>query len=340
MSKGVEKINKRYNGFIQMPGTYPMDSIEYTSTGSIGLDFTIGKPGVKCGIPRGMVTVIWGKEGSGKSTLMASCLFNALLEDSRMVALVDTEFKIDFDYYKDMGIDFSRVVLVQPNSEKGVYGEQLVEGMSELVLSGEYSIVACDSLAGLEPKALVEDDVTESRPGIHARLVSRLFSKVLEKAKRANTAVLLTSQRRANFGSQSFAGPSYNIVGGNRMKFQNCLQMKTTMMKRIKEGDDVVGIESKVELDKNTGIPYNSATIYITNGLGLDWGREMFELGKPYGIAYNRGAWYYYTNKDTGEEVAIGQGMKNAVEFLRGNPEVSIDIMDRVIAALEEEHAN
>jgi len=335
MPDGVDKLNKRYDGFIQMPGTYPMDSIEYTSTGSIGLDFVIGKPNVRCGIPKGMVTVIWGKEGSGKSTLMASCLLNAMAEDDRMVALVDTEFKVDFDYYKDIGIDFSRVVLIQPNSEKKVYGEQLVEAMVELVRSGEYSIVACDSLAGLEPKALIEDDVAESRPGVHARLVSRLFSKVLEKAKRSNTAVLLTSQRRANFGAQSFAGASYNIVGGNRMKFQNCLQMKTTMMKRIKEGDDVVGIETKVELEKNIGIPYGGATIHITYGLGIDLAREMFDLGKPFNIAYNKSAWYYYIDKDTGEEVAVGQGVKNAAKFLSENPEISLDIKNRIISAME-----
>jgi len=344
MSKGVEKLNKRYSGFIQMPGTYPMDSIEYTSTGSIGLDFAIGKPRVKCGIPRGMVTLIWGKEGSGKSTLAASCVVNALRESDKDVALIDTEFKVDFDYYTAIGIDFSRVVLVQPHADKGVYGEQLVDGISELVRSGNYSMVSVDSLAGLEPKALVEDEAAESRPGIHARLVGRLFSKILEKAKRTNTAVVLTSQRRANFGGipGSFAGPSYNIPGGNRMKFQNCLQMKTTMIKRLVIGKEKepIGIRTKVDLEKNTGISYRTATFDITYGLGIDWAWDITDLGKPYNIAYNEGAWYRYVDADTGEVINIGQGRRKAAAFLRNNLEIADGLRDRIIKAMEGENGN
>ena len=341
MSKGIEKLNKRYSGFIQLPGSYPMESIKYLPTGSLALDYAIGKPWERSGIPLGMITVIWGKEGSGKTTLLKSILANAQKYDDRMVALGDTELKVDFDYDKTIGIDFSRLTLMQPDSSRDVYGEQIVEGMVELVKTGDYSVVACDSLASLIPKVLVESDVTEHLPGVHARLVSRLFSKIVEKAKHTNTAIVLTSQRRANFGGQSFAGSSYNIVGGNAMKFGDCLQMKMAMMKRVKDGDDVVGILSKVELEKNTGIAYRSANIYITYGRGLDSTRELFlDLGKPYGIAYNRSSWYYYTNVETGEEVAVAQGARKTGEYLRDNPELMEELQNRVMVALEGEYGD
>jgi len=112
------------------------------------------------------------------------------------------------------------------------------------------------------------------------------------------------------------------------------------MVKRIKDGDEAVGIEVKVDLEKNTGIAYRTAMISITDGLGLDWAREITILGAPYGIAYKKGTWYYYTDSDTGEEVSMGQGERRAVRFLRSNPEIAGRLQQRVIDALEGEHGN
>ena len=335
MSNGIDKLNKRYSGIIRMPGTYAPDDIEYIPTGSLALDFAIGNPVKRCGFPIGLITTIWGKEGSGKSTLGVSGMAQAQKMDERFTALINTELRQDFEYAQRIGVDLNRMALVQQDAGSDIFGEQISDAISEMAKSGDFSYILLDSVAALEPKNMTEAETAESAPGLHARLVRKMLSKVIEKLKAGRTALVITTQRIASFGSHSFAGPSYEIVGGNRLKFYSSLLLQTSMISRVKEGDDVIGIETRVEMQKNIGVPYARPSFCITDGLGIDWARELIDLGKPYNIAYNKGAWYYYTDSDTGEEVTIGQGARNAVEFLRSNPEIADKLRERIITALE-----
>lgn len=337
----VDDLNKRYTGIIRMPGEYVPDDIEYIPTGSLGLDFAIGNPRKRCGFPKKMITTIWGKEGSGKSTLGMSGMANAQKYDKRLTGLINTELRQDFEYAERMGVDLDRLALVQQDAASQIFGEQISDAISAMAKSGDFSYLLLDSVAALEPKNMTEAETAESQPGLHARLVRKMLSRVIEKLKAGNTALVITTQRISKFGgTPSFAGPSYEIVGGNRLKFYSSLLLKTAMIKQVKEGDDVVGIRTVVDMQKNIGMPFAKPVFCITDGLGIDWARELFDLGKPYGIAYNKGSWFYYTNPDTGEEVAVGQGEKKATGFLRSNLEVAEMLQARIIEALEGEHGD
>jgi len=337
-SDGIDDLNKHYVGIIKMPGTYEPDDIEYIPTGSLALDFAIGNPGKRCGFPKKMITTIWGKEGSGKSTLGMSGMVNAQKYDDRLTALVNTELRQDFDYAVRMGLDLDRLALVQQDASSDIFGEQISDAISEMAKSGLFSYILLDSVAALEPKNMTEAETAESAPGLHARLIRKMLSKVLEKLKAGDTALVMTTQRIAKFGSQSFAGPSYEIVGGNRMKFYSSLLLNTSMVSRIKEGDDVIGIKTRVNIQKNIGRPFVTPEFCITDGVGIDWAREIFDLGKPFGIAYNKKAWYYYTDPDTGEEIGVGQGQKKAVSFMRDNLEIATMLQNRIIVATGEKY--
>ena len=340
MSDGIDGLNKRYSGIIQMPGAYNTGNFEYISTGSIALDFAIGQPGVRCGFPKGLITVIWGKEGSGKSTLSMSGMAQAQKCDDRFTALVNTEFRQDFSYAERIGVDLSRMALIEPNSGNNVFGEQISDAIMEMAKSGDFSYILLDSIAALIPKVLVESETAESAPAVHARLVGKMLSRVTEKLKPSKTAFVITSQRRSNFnsGPASFGSPSYAIVGGNNLKFATSVMIQTAAVKQLKEKDEPVGIEVLATLQKNTGMSNKKTTLYIADGLGIDWTRELFDLGKPYNIAYSKGAWYYYIDSETGEEVTLGQGQRKATEFLRNNPELAAGLQDRIIKAIEGEY--
>jgi len=340
VSDGIDKLNRRYSGIVQMPGAYNTESFEYIPTGSLALDFAIGQPGVRCGFPKGLITVIWGKEGSGKSTLSMSGMAQAQKCDDRFTALINTEFRQDFEYAERIGVDLSRMALVEPNSGKEVFGEQISDAIAEMAKSGDFSYIVLDSIAALIPQVLVESETAESAPAVHARLVSKMLSRVTEKIKISNTAFVITSQRRSNFnsGPAGFGSPSYAIVGGNNLKFATSVMIQTAAIKQIKEKDEPIGIEVLATLQKNTGMSNRKVGFCITDGMGIDWAREISDLGKPYGIAYNNGAWYYYTDSETGEETVLGQGQRKSVEFLRSNPEIAAGLQDRIIKAIEEEH--
>jgi recombination protein RecA len=336
----IEDLNKRYVGIIKMPGAYVPDDIEYIPTGSLALDFAIGNPGRRCGFPKKMITTIWGKEGSGKSTLGMSGMASAQAHDERLTGLINTELRQDFEYAKRMGVDLDRLALVQQDAASDIFGEQISDAISAMAKSGDFSYLLLDSVAALEPKNMTEAETAESQPGLHARLVRKMLSRVIEKLKAGNTALVITTQRIAKFGARSFAGPAYEIVGGNRLKFYSSLLLKTAMIKQVKDGDNVVGIRTLVDMQKNIGMPFAKPDFCITDGLGIDWAFELFDLGKPYGIAYNKQAWYYYTDPDTGEVVTVGQGRRKAVDFIRGNPEIAAMLQARVVEALEGEYGD
>ena len=341
MSDGIEKLNKRYVGIIRMPGTYIPDNIEYIPTGSLALDFAIGLPGKRCGFPKKMITTIWGKEGSGKSTLGMSGLVNAQKYDDRLTGLINTELRQDFVYAEQMGANLNRLALVQQDASSEIFGEQISDAISEMAKSGDFSYLLLDSVAALEPKNMTEAETAENAPGLHARLVRKMLSRVLEKLKAGNTALVITTQRISKFSTTpSFAGPSYEIVGGNRLKFYSSLLLRTAMIKRLKEKEEPIGIKVQVEMQKNIGMPYARPSFSITDGLGIDWAREILDLGDPFGIAYKSGTWYRYTDSDTGEELSMGQGRARAARFLRSNPEIAGRLQQRVIDALEGEHGN
>ena len=325
--------------------TYPednnktIDDIEYISTGSIAVDFALGRKGVRCGIPRGLVSTIWGIEGGGKSTFVSSCIREA--QKIGEVAVFDTELRLDPFYLNNMGVDVDALTIGQPDYANGVFGEQIADSITALAKSGRYAMIVLDSVAAWVPKNIAEGEASENNPGLHARMVSKFLMSTISHLKRTRTALLFTSQRRAKFGSMSFAGPSYEISGGNSLKFYSSVFARIDRLKNITPSStskEVIGIRSRITMQKNCGPAYTWAEFEITDSLGVDTAIEVFELGKPFDIAYNKGAWYYYVDEN-GEEIRAGQGRTNAVQFLRGNPELLESLRNRIVVAMSEKYA-
>lgn len=324
--------------------TFPEDdnsfsNIEYISTGSIAVDFALGRKGVRCGLPRGLVSTIWGIEGGGKSTFVSSCIREA--QKIGEVAVFDTELRIDPFYMSSMGVDVDALTIGQPDYANGVFGEQLGDSIIELAKSGRYVMIVLDSVAAWVPKNIAEGEVSEHSPGLHARMVSKFLMSAVNHLKKTNTALVFTSQRRAKFGGMSFAGPSYEISGGNALKFYSSVFARIDRLKNITPSStakEVIGIRSRITMQKNCGPAYTWAEFEITDSLGLDKAIEVFELGKPFNIAYSKGAWYYYVDEN-GEEIRAGQGRTNAVQFLRDNPDLLESLRNRIAVAMSERYA-
>lgn len=329
MSDEIAKLNKKHDGFIELPGAEKHHDFEYISTGSIAVDMAIGPRDKACGIPRGLITTIWGKEGSGKTTFAASCLAEA--QAYGKIAFINTELKFDPRYFQRIGVDMNMLTLVSLNYYAGVFGEQIGQAIIEIAKTGEYSMICCDSVAALVPKRVAEGEVGEENPGLQARMMANILSRLISPIKQYGVAMLFTTQRTAKFGGRSFNEPSlFEIVGGNRLKFFSAVLGRIDYKGQKKSGDDVIGIESRVTFQKNVGDPFTWANFSITDGYGVDKARELFELGGK--VAYKKGSWYYYIDPDTGEEVNLGQGEVGAVEFMRSNPE----LMNRLRAIVRE----
>lgn len=290
--------------------------IEFISTGSIGLDVALGG-----GLPKGRIAEIYGPESSGKTTLTLQAIAQCQKQGGT-AAFVDAEHALDPVYAEKLGVNMDELLISQPDT-----GEQALEITDMLVRSGAVDLIVIDSVAALTPKAEIEGDMGDSHMGLHARLMSQALRKLTGNIKRANTLVIFINQIRMKIGVM-FGSPE-TTTGGNALKFYASVRLDIRRTGAIKNGEEVIGNETRVKVVKNkVAPPFKQAEFEILYGEGTSRLGEIIVLGAQCGIVDKAGAWYSYK----GEK--IGQGKENVRQFLKDNPAISDEIEAQVRATL------
>ena len=89
----------------------------------------------------------------------------------------------------------------------------------------------------------------------------------------------------------------------------------------VKDGDEVIGNETRVKVVKNkVAPPFKQAEFQILYGKGIYRMGEVVDYGVKQGIVEKSGAWYSYHGD------RIGQGKRNAADFLEQNPQMAQEI--------------
>ena len=294
-----------------------VEAIEVVSTGSLGLDIALGVGG----LPRGRVVEIYGPESSGKTTLTLQVVAQ-MQRLGGTCAFIDAEHALDAQYAQKLGVNLQEMLISQPDT-----GEQALEIVDALVRSGSVDLVVIDSVAALTPKAELEGEMGDSLPGLQARLMSQALRKLTGTVKKTNTMVIFINQIRMKIGVM-FGSPE-TTTGGNALKFYSSVRLDIRRTGSIKRGEEVIGSETKVKVVKNkVAPPFKTAEFDILYGEGISREGEIIDLGVEAKIVDKSGAWYAYK----GEK--IGQGKDNAREFLRENPDIALEIENRVREAL------
>ncbi|HUQ10990.1 MAG TPA: recombinase RecA [Steroidobacteraceae bacterium] len=287
--------------------------IEAVSTGSLGLDIALGIGG----LPRGRVVEIYGPESSGKTTLTLQVVAE-IQKLGGTAAFVDAEHALDPTYAEKLGVDVNDLLVSQPDT-----GEQALEITDMLVRSGAVDIVVVDSVAALTPKAEIEGEMGEMQMGLHARLMSQALRKLTGNIKRSNTIVIFINQIRMKIGVM-FGNPE-TTTGGNALKFYSSVRLDIRRIGAIKNGEEVVGNQTRVKVVKNkVAPPFREAEFEIMYGMGISREGEIIDMGSTQGIIEKSGAWYSYKGE------RIGQGKDNAREFLKQRPEMAKEIEDQI----------
>jgi recombination protein RecA len=286
--------------------TYEVDAV---STGSLGLDIALGVGG----LPRGRVIEIYGPESSGKTTLT----LQVIAEAQRLggtAAFVDAEHALDPGYAEKLGVNVTDLLVSQPDT-----GEQALEITDMLVRSGAVDVVVVDSVAALTPKAEIEGEMGDSHMGLQARLMSQALRKLTGNIKRSNTIVIFINQIRMKIGVM-FGNPE-TTTGGNALKFYASVRLDIRRIGAIKNGDEVVGNQTRVKVVKNkVAPPFREAEFEIMYGAGISRAGEIVDMGVAHNFIEKSGSWYAYNGE------RIGQGKENAKLFLQTHPEIAKDI--------------
>ena len=309
------QIEKQFGkGSIMRMGDGSVDhDVTAVSTGSLGLDLALGIGG----LPRGRVVEIYGPESSGKTTLALHAAAE-IQKTGGTAAVVDAEHALDPSYAEKLGVNISDLLVSQPDT-----GEQALEITDMLVRSGATDLIIIDSVAALTPKAEIEGEMGDSHMGLQARLMSQALRKLTANIKRSNTLVIFINQIRMKIGVM-FGNPE-TTTGGNALKFYSSVRMEIRRIGAIKRNDEVVGNETRVKVVKNkVAPPFKEAIFDIFYGRGISREGEIINLGVQHGIIEKTGAWYGYNGE------RIGQGKDNVREYLKGKPELSLEIEQAV----------
>ena len=310
LNAALAQIERQFGkGSMMRLGDNDRQAIPAISTGSLGLDIALGIGG----LPRGRIVEVYGPESSGKTTLTLQVIAQAQRAGGSC-AFIDAEHALDPVYAAKLGVDVENLLVSQPDT-----GEQALEICDMVVRSGALDVVVIDSVAALTPKAEIEGEMGDSHMGLQARLMSQALRKMAGNIKNSNTLVIFINQIRMKIGVM-FGSPE-TTTGGNALKFYSSVRLDIRRIGTIKEGDEVVGNETRVKVVKNkVSPPFRQAEFQIMYGEGIFHLGEVIDLGVKLGLVEKSGAWYAYQ----GEK--IGQGKKNAAAWLQENPVIAEEI--------------
>ena len=320
LEAALGQIERQFgSGTVMRMGDKKLEKIPAIPTGSLGLDLALGIGG----LPRGRVVEIYGPESSGKTTLTLEVIAQCQ-KLGGTAAFIDAEHALDPIYAEKLGVNVEELLISQPDT-----GEQALEVTDIMVHSGGIDILVIDSVAALVPKAEIEGEMGDSHIGLQARLMSQALRKITGNVKRSNTLVIFINQIRYKIGVM-FGSPE-TTSGGNALKFYASVRLDIRRIGTVKEGDEVVGNETRVKVVKNkVAPPFKQAEFQIIYNKGINRLGEVLDRGSDLGILEKSGSWYSL------EGEKIGQGKANAAEFLQENPKIAEKIEKQILETLAE----
>lgn len=314
LNAALSQIEKQFGkNTVMRLGDNTVLAVEAVSTGSLTLDIALGIGG----LPKGRIVEIYGPESSGKTTMTLQAIAQCQ-KAGGTCAFIDAEHALDPQYARKLGVDLDNLLVSQPD-----HGEQALEIADMLVRSGAVDMIVVDSVAALTPRAEIEGEMGDSHMGLQARLMSQALRKITGNAKRSNCMVIFINQIRMKIGVM-FGSPE-TTTGGNALKFYASVRLDIRRIGQVKEGDEIVGSETRVKVVKNKmAPPFKEALFQILYGKGVNQLGELVDLAVAQELVQKAGAWYSYQGNK------IGQGKNNVIRHLEENPQIAQEL-DRLI---------
>ena len=312
----LSQITKQFGeGAVMKMGEKSAMQIESIPTGALALDLALGVGG----LPRGRVTEIYGPESSGKSTLATHVVAEAQ-RNGGICAYIDAEHAMDPVYAKAIGVDVDELLISQPDT-----GEQALEIVDTLVRSGAIDVIVIDSVAALTPRVELEGEMGQSHVGLQARFMSQALRKLTSNLNKTKTICIFINQLREKIGVM-FGSPE-TTPGGRALKFYSSVRLDIRRIESLKSGVEIVGNRTRVKVVKNKcAPPFRQAEFDIMYGKGISREGSLLDTGVDMDIITKSGAWYTYE----GEQ--LGQGRENAKVFLSENPEIMMEVENKIWA--------
>lgn len=283
LDKALSNLEKQFGeGVLRRLGDSPEEKLDVVSSGSLALNRALGVGGY----PKGRIIEIYGPESSGKTTLVYHALAAAQAEGG-VCAFIDAEHSMDPNYARAIGVDTDKLFLSQPD-----YGEQALEIVDELTKSGEFAVVAVDSVAALTPKAELDGGMGDQMIGLQARMMGQAMRKLAGNLHKTNTLCIFINQIREKVGVM-FGSPETQ-PGGRALKFYSSQRLDIRRIETLKTGTEATGNKVRVKVVKNkVASPFTQAEFEIKFGQGINKAAEVIDAGLESGEITRKGAYYW-----------------------------------------------
>ncbi|REK11024.1 MAG: DNA recombination/repair protein RecA, partial [Actinobacteria bacterium] len=167
----------------------------------------------------------------------------------------------------------------------------------------------------------------DSHVGLQARLMSQALRKLAGNLNKSRTTAIFINQLREKIGVL-FGSPE-TTPGGRALKFYSSVRLDIRRIETLKEGTEGVGNRVRVKVAKNKmAPPFRKAEFDIMFGEGISREGSLLDIAVDEGVVRKSGAWFTF------DEDQLGQGRENAKRFLRENPEIAMQLQDKVYQAV------
>ena len=321
IADAISKIEKQYGkGSIIKLGDKEIEQIDVISTGCLTLDMALGVGG----LPKGRIIEIYGPESSGKTTVALHAIA-ACQAAGGLAAFVDAEHALDPIYAEKLGVNVKELYVSQPDD-----GEQALDIVETMVRSNAMDIIVVDSVAALTPKAEIDGEMGQAVVGLQARLMSQAARKLTAIINKTKTCVIFINQLREKVGVM-FGNPEVT-PGGKALKFYSSIRIEVRKGDVIKDGAEFVGNRAKAKVVKNkVAPPFRTAEFDIIYGKGISNNGCLVDVGVSMDILKKSGSWISYNDEK------IGQGRDKTIQYLEDNPEVALEIQNKILQKAKEE---
>ena len=237
-----------------------------------------------------------------------------------IAAFVDAEHAFDPTWAKKLGVELDTLLVSQPSS-----GEEAMQIVEMLVKSNSVDVIVIDSVAALVPRKELEGEIGDSHVGLQARLMSQSLRKLTGAIARSKTCAIFINQIREKVGVM-FGSPE-TTPGGRALKFYTSVRIDVRRIGALKEGETQVGQRVKAKIVKNkVAPPFRIAEFDMMHTDGISMEGDILDLGVAHKIVNKSGAWFKYGSTH------IGQGKEKARNFLKENPDVKLEITNKILA--------
>ena len=304
----------------------------WVSTGCAMLDVAISNRPYG-GLPVGRIVELTGLEQSGKS-LVSAHLLAETQKQGGVAVLIDTETAVSREFLEAIGVDVSKLLYVSADSVEQIFDmtETIIEKVRETSKDRLVTIVT-DSVAAASTQAeLASDYGKDGYATDKAIIISKAMRKITNMIGRQKILLVYTNQLRQKMNAMPFGDP-WTTSGGKALAFHASVRLRLKGAGQIKMkvggNDKIVGMKVRCQVVKNRmGPPLRSTDFEIYFDRGIDNYGSWLKVMKDNKIVKQAGAWYTYTDTETGEELKFQS--KDFIDIMEEREEIREQIYKKI----------